>query len=219
MSESQGSASQGPASQGSTDGSEISSVGTEAEAFVGGHARQRRVAPLIVAVVAVIMGAFMWVLVRAEPDTGPSAATTLLDRPAPAVTGTYADGRVFELSRRKGSWVVLNFFTSNCVPCQREHPELVAFVDLQRGLGVQGAEFYTIVQHDEPAAVETFFAENGGDWPIVYDEAYEFQNGFGVAQVPETWIIDPNGIVRGRIISEVTAEFLATSLQRLREPS
>ena len=219
MSESQGSASQGPASQGSTDGSEISSVGTEAEAFVGGHARQRRVAPLIVAVVAVIMGAFMWVLVRAEPDTGPSAATTLLDRPAPAVTGTYADGRVFELSRRKGSWVVLNFFTSNCVPCQREHPELVAFVDLQRGLGVQGAEFYTIVQHDEPAAVEAFFAENGGDWPIVYDEAYEFQNGFGVAQVPETWIIDPNGIVRGRIISEVTAEFLATSLQRLREPS
>ncbi len=206
-------------SQGSTDRSDISSVGAEAEAFVGGPARQRRVAPLIVAVIAVIMGAFMWVLVRAEPDTGSSAATTLLDRPAPAATGTYADGRVFELSRRKGSWVVLNFFTSNCVPCQREHPELVAFVDLQRGLGVQGAEFYTIVQHDEPAAVEAFFAENGGDWPIVYDEAYEFQNGFGVAQVPETWIIDPNGIVRGRIISEVTAEFLATSLQRLREPS
>jgi len=75
------------------------------------------------------------------------------------------------------------------------------------------------VQHDEPEAVEAFFAENGGDWPVVYDEEYEFQNGFGVAQVPETWIIDPNGIVRGRIISEVTAEFLATSIQRLREPS
>ena len=180
---------------------------------------RRRVAPLIVGVVAVVMAAFMWVLVRAERETGSSAATTLLDRPAPAAAGTYSDGRVFELSRRKGSWVVLNFFTSNCIPCQREHPELIAFVDLQRDLGVDGAEFYTIVQHDEPEAVEAFFAENGGDWPVVYDEEYEFQNGFGVAQVPETWIIDPNGIVRGRIISEVTAEFLATSIQRLREPS
>jgi cytochrome c biogenesis protein CcmG/thiol:disulfide interchange protein DsbE len=27
---------------------------------------------------------------------------------------------------------------------------------------------------------------------------------FGVAQVPETWIIDPNGVVRARFIGEVT---------------
>ena len=192
---------------------------SEVDLYSDAAPARRRIAPLIVGVVAVVMAAFMWVLVRAEPETGSSAATTLLDRPAPAATGTYGDGRVFELSRRKGSWVVLNFFTSNCIPCQREHPELIAFVDLQRDLGVDGAEFYTIVQHDEPEAVEAFFAENGGDWPVVYDEEYEFQNGFGVAQVPETWIIDPNGIVRGRIISEVTAEFLATSIQRLREPS
>jgi hypothetical protein len=38
-----------------------------------------------------------------------------------------------------------------------------------------------------------------------------------VAQVPETWIIDPTGTVRGRVIGEVTAEFLSTTIQRLRE--
>jgi len=52
---------------------------------------------------------------------------------------------------------------------------------------------------------------------VVFDVDYSFQNGFGVAQVPETWIIDPNGIVRGRVISEVSAEFLSTSIQDLRE--
>jgi hypothetical protein len=35
--------------------------------------------------------------------------------------------------------------------------------------------------------------------------------------VPETWIIDPSGIVRARAIGEVTAEFLSTTIQRLRE--
>ena len=33
-------------------------------------------------------------------------------------------------------------------------------------------------------------------------------SAFGVAKVPETWIIDPNGIVRGRIISRVRADGL-----------
>jgi len=73
------------------------------------------------------------------------------------------------------------------------------------------------VQHDDREAVERFFAENGGDWPIVFDDAFSFQNSFGVAQVPETWIIDPSGIVRARAIGEVTAEFLSTTIQRLRQ--
>ena len=166
---------------------------------------------------AVLAVGLLIVLVRADPDAGSTAQTTLLDQPAPAVTGTLEDGSTFELSRRRGSWVVLNFFTSTCVPCQREHPELVAFDQEQAGLGSLGAELHTIVQHDDREAVERFFAENGGDWPVVFDDEFRFRNAFGVAQVPETWIIDPTGTVRGRVIGEVTAEFLSTTIQRLRE--
>lgn len=180
---------------------------------------RRRIAPWIASAVALVLFGLIGVLIAAAPDQNSGAATTLLDRPAPMATGTLSDGSPFELSRRRGSWVVLNFFTSTCIPCRNEHPELVAFVEEQQRLGVDGAEFYTIVQHDDPDAVDAFFAENGGDWPVVYDQSFEFQNGFGVAQVPETWIIDPNGIVRGRVIAEVTAEFLSTTIQRLREGS
>ena len=70
---------------------------------------------------------------------------------------------------------------------------------------------------DERPAVEEFFAEEGGDWPVVYDEDGSIAVGFGVAKVPETWIIDPNGIVRGRVISRVTADFLGSQLQVLQE--
>jgi cytochrome c biogenesis protein CcmG/thiol:disulfide interchange protein DsbE len=177
-------------------------------------ARPARLAALATAVV--VLGLLV-VLVRAAPDSGPTASTTLLDQPAPAAVGTAQDGSTFELARRRGSWVVLNFFTSTCIPCQREHPELVAFAADQERLGSLGAELHTIVQHDDRDAVERFFAENGGDWPIVFDDAFNFQNSFGVAQVPETWIIDPAGIVRARAIGEVTAEFLSTTIQRLRQ--
>lgn len=181
------------------------------------QARRRRVAPYAVAVVAIVMAGLLWVLVNAGDTSTTAAGSPLLGRPAPAATGEYDDGRPFDLSRRKGSWVVLNFFTHDCVPCIREHPELIEFVEQQRSLGANGAEFYTIVQNSSREEVAEFFAERGGDWPIVFDDRAEFQNGFGVALVPETWIIDPNGVVRRRIISEVEAEPLSTLIQDLRE--
>ncbi len=178
--------------------------------------RKRRVAPLVVGAIAVLVVALLWVIARADPDRQATADTPLLGQVAPASVGRLDDGRQFELSRRKGSWVVINFFTHNCVPCIREHPELITFVEQQRALGPEGAEFYTIVRDSTQEQVDTFFAERGGDWTVVYDTDYEFVNDFGVALVPETWIIDPNGVVRQRIISEVTAAGLGQLLQQYR---
>ena len=113
--------------------------------------------------------------------------------------------------------MVLNFFTHNCVPCIREHPELIEFVAEQESLGVDGAEFYSVVRDSSVEEVDAFFSERGGDWPVVYDTEFEFVNQFGVALVPETWIIDPNGVVRRRIISEVNADQLSQLMQALRE--
>jgi cytochrome c biogenesis protein CcmG/thiol:disulfide interchange protein DsbE len=176
-----------------------------------------RVAPLVVAGLAVVIGLLFWVLLSADGNRTATADTPLLDQPAPAAVGAFDDGSPFELSRRKGSWVVLNFFTHDCVPCIQEHPELLAFVAQQRSLGNDGAEFYSIVQTSTRAEVAEYFEKYGGDWPIVYDDDYDFQIEFGVVQVPETWIIDPNGIVRGRVIGEVQAGLLSSSLQVLRE--
>lgn len=171
---------------------------------------ERRLAPYLAAVVALVLAGLVAILVVNRGDSADSAATPLLGNPAPAVRGEYVDGTPFELGRRKGSWVVLNFFTDNCVPCIAEHPELIEFVEQQRALGTDGAEFVTIVQQSEPDEVDAFFAKyGGGDWPVVYDTANEFSIEFGVFQVPETWIIDPEGFVRGRIITAVEADDLS----------
>lgn len=174
-----------------------------------------RLAPFIALGIAVVMIGLVVLLVGAEPDSGPTADFEV--RPAPEAVGTLDDGTPFDLSRRKGSYVVLNFFTSDCVPCIQEHPELIEFVDQQEQLGTDGAEFYSVVVGDTPERVERFFDERGGDWPIIYSEADEFSVAFGVAAVPETWVIDKEGIIRARFISRVTAEGLSVTLQQLRE--
>jgi cytochrome c biogenesis protein CcmG/thiol:disulfide interchange protein DsbE len=182
----------------------------------GSPRRKRRAAPLVVGAIALVMVGLLWIITRAEKNPQAPADTPLIGQVAPASVGRLDDGRPFELSRRKGSWVVVNFFTHNCVPCIREHPELIDFVEQQRALGPDGAEFYTIVRDSTQEQVDAFFAERGGDWTVVYDTDYEFVNDFGVALVPETWIIDPNGVVRQRIISEVTAAGLGQLLQQYR---
>ena len=97
---------------------------------VGGDAapgrRRRRVAPWIVLAVSVVLAGLFVVLAGAKSEHGESSGSALLGRPAPEATGTLDDGSSFDLSRRKGSWVVLNFFDPDCIPCQQEHRELVA---------------------------------------------------------------------------------------------
>jgi cytochrome c biogenesis protein CcmG/thiol:disulfide interchange protein DsbE len=178
---------------------------------------RRRVAPWIAAAVLAVLAAFFVVLALASPDGGSVSQSPLLGQPAPDAVGELDDGTVFDLSRRKGSWVVLNFFRADCVPCIEEHPELIRFVDQQRSLQRDGAEFYSVVVDDTREDVEEFFRERGGNWPVVYSDNDSFSVAFGVAAVPETWVIDPNGIVSVRYVGQITAENLSVTIQQLRE--
>lgn len=181
--------------------------------------RNSRVAPFAALAIALAMIGLAVLLIGANPDDGLNDADSpLLGNPAPEATATsLRDDSSFDLSRRKGSWVVINFFRSDCVPCIAEHPELIEFVDQQRALPSDGAEFYSVAVGDTEEAAIAFFDERGGDWPVLFSENDQFPIAFGVAAVPETWIIDPNGFVRARFISEVDAESLSISMQQLRE--
>jgi cytochrome c biogenesis protein CcmG/thiol:disulfide interchange protein DsbE len=175
----------------------------------------KRIAPFIALAVAVVVAGLFIVFAGSKPSTE-SAQTSLMGEPAPDAVGTTLDGSSFDLARRKGDWVVLNFFQSSCVPCQQEHPELKKFVAAQEAQP-DGARFYTIAWADDRGDVEAFFRKQGGDWPVVLDGKGSIAVAFGVSKVPETWIIDPAGIVRFRTIAEVSADFLGRELQRLRE--
>lgn len=178
----------------------------------------RRRSPWIAGAVGVILAAFLVVLALAEPGESDEASSPLLGKPAPTVVSTVIDGGTFDLARRKGSWVVLNFFNSTCIPCIREHPELVAFARRQT-TSDNPVELYTIVNDDSDVAVRAFFTANGGDWPKVRDDDGAIAVAFGVAKVPETWVIDPNGWVRLRVLGELTEGFLEARIAELQNPT
>jgi cytochrome c biogenesis protein CcmG/thiol:disulfide interchange protein DsbE len=177
--------------------------------------RRRRIISIAVALGAV--AAVMWVLGSAGRNDS-TARSPLLGQPAPAVVTTTTQGDKFDLARRKGSWVVFNFFNSTCVPCIAEHPALVSFVERESGR-TDGAEFYSVINDDSTAAVDDFFARRGGEWPRLRDDDGAIAVAFGVAKVPETWVIDPNGFVRLRILGAVTSGDLEMRLDSLRGAS
>lgn len=165
--------------------------------------------------VAVAMAMFVVLLLRTDGDAGVGARSPLLGQPAPAVITTTIDDRSFDLTRRKGSWVVFNFFNSTCVPCIAEHPALLSFVEKEAARS-DGVEMYTVVNDDADDAVRAFFAANDGDWPKLRDSDGAIAVAFGVAKVPETWIIDPNGFVRLRIMGSVVEGVLEEQMDSLR---
>jgi len=176
---------------------------------------RKRVAPIIASAVGALLVAFLWVLVTAEPNTADDADSPLLGQPAPSVVTTTLNDEEFVLANRKGSWVVFNFFNSTCVPCVAEHPELVAFNE-RESLAANPAETYTVINDDNDESVRAFFAKNGGDWQKIRDSDGAISVGFGVAKVPETWVIDPNGYVRLRIAGMLTTGLLDNQLAQLK---
>ena len=178
----------------------------------------RKVAPKIALVAAILAVAFIVVLVVASPESQTDANSPLLGNPAPAVVTTTIEDETFDLARRKGSWVVLNFFNSTCVPCRAEHPELLAFADAQ-AKSAQPAELYTVINDDSDGAVKAYFDEHGGSWPKLRDDNGTIAVAFGVARVPETWIVDPNGFVRLRIAGKLTEGLLDEQLAMLQGQS
>ncbi len=177
--------------------------------------KAKPVAPLAATVVGIVLMCLLWVLVTAEPNPSDNADSPLLGQPAPAVVTTTLEDKPFDLARRKGSWVVLNFFNSTCVPCRIEHPLLVTFVQNQLSTD-NPAEMYTVINDDSDGAVTAFFVENTGDWQKIRDNDGTIAVAFGVAKVPETWIIDPNGYVRLRIAGQLSEGLLDEQMSILK---
>lgn len=122
----------------------------------------------------------------------------------------------------KGSWVVLNFFDP-AVRAVRRGASRARHLRREQAAIADGAELYTIISRqisprgDDVSDVLAFFEEQGGDWPIVEDPTGGISVVYGVLQVPETWVVDPNGIVRRRFAGTITADGLSSLLQAMRD--
>jgi len=174
--------------------------------------RSGRTALIVSGVVAVVVGVLVAVLATGDPATERRTESPLLGRLAPAVQGTTLDGEAYELVDLRGRWVLVNFFATWCTPCVVEHPELVAFAAEHAAIG--DAAVVSVLYDDEPDAAREFFQERGGDWPVVIDADGSIGVSYGVARVPESFLVAPDGTVVQRVVGGVTRAQLDDSLAR-----
>ena len=161
-----------------------------------------RTALVVSFVLAVLVAILVAVLATSDTSRDRSTQTPLLKKVAPTVEGTTITGDEVSVPDLRGRWVILNFFASWCVPCLEEHPELLAFDAAHRAEG--DAVLISVTFDDEAEDARAFFEERGGTWPVIDDPENRIGVAFGVAQVPETFVIDPNGIVVQRYAGAVT---------------
>ncbi len=160
---------------------------------------------------AVLAVAFLVVLATRDSSATREADSPLLGKPAPEVIGRGLDGETIRLSQLRGQYVLLNFFATWCVPCIREHDDLIRFQNLHAE--ANDATVLAVVFDDDADDVRRFFAERGGDWPVIADDRGKVSLDFGVRGPPTSVLIDRNGVVISRIIGEVDATRLEDLLR------
>lgn len=161
-----------------------------------------RTALVVSAVLAVLIVGFVAVLATREPATDRRADSPLLGRQAPELAGETLDGGSFDVGGYEGQWVVVNFFATWCVPCRQEHPELVQFDESNQADG--DPVLVSVVYDDDPDTARDYFEDNGGDWPVVLDPDGRIALDYAVAGVPETYLVDPSGMVVAKLTGGVT---------------
>lgn len=159
--------------------------------------RRGRAALFVAVPVALVMVLLVAVLITRKSAADRADFDRLHDQPAPEIVGTTLDGKPFDLDSYKGKWVVVNFFAQWCVPCQQEHADLVSFS--QRHESADDVQLVSVVFNDDLDKVKDYFAREGGDWPVVTGDSGRMALDYSVVRVPDTYIIDPIGIVRDRL--------------------
>jgi cytochrome c biogenesis protein CcmG/thiol:disulfide interchange protein DsbE len=104
---------------------------------------------------------------------------------------------------------LLNIWASWCVPCIAEAPQLEA-------LESQGVDIVGIAIRDRPEDVARFLERYGNPYSRVGSDAIsEVQLEIGSSGVPETFVIDGEGVIRYQHIGDVRADDVAILLDEL----
>jgi cytochrome c biogenesis protein CcmG/thiol:disulfide interchange protein DsbE len=136
--------------------------------------------------------------------------SVLINRPAPrfdlaAVPGLAVPG--FATADLKGAVTVVNVFASWCVPCRAEHPVLM---QLQAESDVR---LYGINQKDAAENAVAFLTELGNPYTRVgADTDNRVSIDWGVYGVPETFVVDADGVITYKHVGPLTPAALVNEL-------
>jgi cytochrome c biogenesis protein CcmG/thiol:disulfide interchange protein DsbE len=149
-------------------------------------------------VIFLVLAAFLFKGLSLDPREVPSP---LIDKPAPAFTlpQLHDPKKQFSPADMKGKVWLLNVWASWCVSCRDEHPLLVALAE-KKVVPIYGLDY-----KDKRADAEMWLQRGGDPYTLsVSDADGRIGIDYGVYGVPETYVIDKQGIIRYKQIGPVT---------------
>lgn len=142
----------------------------------------------------ILVSSFMALVVACSKESSAPRVGSV----APDFSIKDATGKTVQLSDLRGSVVLLNFWATWCPPCKEEVPSLSRL-----NARMSGTAFRMVtISIDEGGsnAVESFFRATGYRLPALLDPAGTVGKLYGITGVPETFIIDPQGVIRKKIV-------------------
>ena len=117
--------------------------------------------------------------------------------PAPDFTLKSLSGEEVSLSQHKGKYVLVNFWATWCGPCKMEMPSLETLYQRFKSKNFS----LLAISNDMFGAkiVEPFIKAHSLSFPILLDQQLQASNKFGVASLPTTFMIDPEGNIIGKL--------------------
>lgn len=127
-----------------------------------------------------------------------SGAKPVEKKPAPSISVVSMDDTQLNLDALKGKVVLLNFWATWCPPCREEIPSMMKLNQAMAGKPFQ----MVCISVDEGGkkAVAEFFKNTGFSLPAYFDATGQAAATYGITGVPETFVIDKNGIIAKKVI-------------------
>jgi cytochrome c biogenesis protein CcmG, thiol:disulfide interchange protein DsbE len=160
-----------------------------------------------------VVGLSTWALAMGFGSDPNTIDSPLIDQPAPAFElPRLADGALIQRSSLEGKPVVINFWATWCASCPMEHPYLVRAAQEFEGR----ATFVGVAHNDKNEAISRWLRKNGGaTYPTLVDINGKAAIAYGVYGVPETYVLDKDGVVRFKHTGPIDPRALRQQLQGL----
>ena len=134
----------------------------------------------------------------------------------PSLVVATLDGASYDLSERRGRWVVVNFWATWCAPCIKEMPELSALDAMREHVEVIGLAY----EDTDPETLRAFLQKRPVVYPVAIIDTYDPPRDFPTPRgLPLTCLVAPDGRLVKTFLGPVTAADLEQAIEAAGGPA
>ena len=129
----------------------------------------------------------------------------------------FLNGHAFTMASLRGKVVLVDFWTFDCVNCQRTLPSLRTWYERyrQQGFEIVGVHTPELSEERDPRNVAAAVTRLGVGWPVVLDPNYATWDAYHNAYWPAQYLVDKHGRIAASHIGEGSYDEIDATIRSL----